>query len=122
MAWMPHRASTAGGCCTSSPMLVFTALLLPLPAAAQAPARAAARPVADSAQAVVTACAVVQAIRPLVERGGCRVERYRETRTEYILRVREQAPPGAAPLHFAESEVRFSKTEPSVTVTRVPEL
>jgi hypothetical protein len=105
-----------------APILVFTALLSPVPAAGQAQAPAAARPVADSAQAVVTACAVVQALRPLVERGRCRVARYRETRTEYILRVREQAPPGAAPLDFGESEVRFSKTEPSVTVTRVPEL
>jgi hypothetical protein len=105
-----------------APTLVVTALLLPSPAAGQAQAPTAANPVADSAQAMVTACAVVQAIRPLVERGRCRVERYRETRTEYILRVHEQAPPGAAPLDFGESEVRFSKTEPSVTVTRVPEL
>jgi hypothetical protein len=108
--------------CLKTPMIVFTALLLPVPAAAQARAPAAARPVADSAQAVTTACAVVQAIRPLLERGGCRVECYRETRTEYIVRVREQVPSDAAPLPLAESEVRFSKTEASVTVTRVPEL
>ena len=74
---------------------------------------------ADSAQAVVTACAVVQALRPMAERGRCRVERYGETPTGYILRVHEQARTDAAPFDFGESEVRFNKTAPSVTITRV---
>ena len=95
-------------------ILVFTALLLlPSTAAGQAQAPAVAKPVADSAQAVVTACAVVQALRPMAERGRCRVERDGETPTEYILRVQEQARPDAAPIDFGASEVRFSKTEPS---------
>jgi len=103
--------------------LVCALMLLPSVSTAQAtPARPL--PVTDSAHAVTTACAVVQAIRPAAQRGRCRclVERYRETSTEYIVRVREQALSGAPRLDFEQSEVRLSKTEPSVTVTRVPEL
>jgi len=102
-------------------VLILTALFLPSPAAAQARGQAAI-PAADSAQAVATACAVVQALRPAAERYRCVVERYRELPAEYVVRVRELAPPGAPPLEFRFSDVHLSRTQPSVLVTRIPDL
>jgi hypothetical protein len=103
------------------PALAAMVLLFPDVAAAQGKSPAAAL-VADSAHAVATACAVVQSMRPAAERYRCRMERYAETPTEYVIRVREEAPPGSAPLVFGQSEVRLSKSESSVIVTRIPEL
>ena len=105
-----------------APILTFGALFLSAPAAAQERPRVAPRPVADSAHAVATACSVVGALRPGTERYRCRVESYAETSTEFVLRLREQAPSGGVPPVFAESEVRLNKSEPSVIVTRVPDL
>jgi hypothetical protein len=79
-------------------------------------------PIADSAQAVAIACQVVLALRSPRKRYPCEVERYRESSTGFIIRVHERAPAGAPPLEFSRSEVRLSKTEPSVIVTREPEL
>jgi hypothetical protein len=100
--------------------LVAVVFLVATSAAAQAPP-ATAPPIADSAQAVATACAVAQALRGAADRYRCRVERYAETPTEYIIRVREETPPGAPPLEFSQSDVRLQKTERSVLVSRVPE-
>lgn len=91
-------------------------------ASAQARASFAPNRPADSLYAAATACEVVQDLRPETERHGCVVEAFQETPTEYILRVRELAPPGARPLVFACSEVRLHKTDGSVIVKRVPEL
>jgi hypothetical protein len=97
-------------------------LHLPHPAVAQVEPPVTAARIADSAGAVTAACGVVQALRPEKERYRCRVESYEETATEYVVRVREQAPPGAATLVFGQSEVHFPKAERSVVVTRVPDL
>lgn len=108
-----------------APLLTFGALLLSAPAAAQERPRAAPETVADSAHAVAIACSVVGALRPVTGRYRCRVESYAETSTEFVLRLREQAPSGAVPpvfAEFAEFEVRLHKSEPSVIVTRVPDL
>ncbi|HET6579035.1 MAG TPA: hypothetical protein VFG66_11955 [Gemmatimonadales bacterium] len=110
----PHHAIGAA--------LTAVALLAPAPVAAQEPSPAAAPPIADSAQAVATACAVAQGLRPAAERYRCQVDRYAETSTEYIVWVREDPAPGASPLVFSRSEVRLNKTEPLVIVTRAPEL
>jgi hypothetical protein len=79
-------------------------------------------PATDSTHAVATACAVVLALRSPADRHQCDVERYRETGTEFVIRVHEQAPRGTAPLPFPRSEVRLSKRAPNVVVTREPEL
>jgi hypothetical protein len=101
--------------------LVAAVAFVPASSAQAAPARAAP-PIADSAQAVAVACAVAQALRRAAERYRCRVERYAETPTEYIVRVIEDAAPGAPPLMLSRSEVRLEKRERSVIVTRAPEL
>jgi hypothetical protein len=105
------------------PALAGTVLLLTARSAwAQAAPSTSAVPVVDSAQAVAVACAVVQGLRRAAERYRCRVERYAETSGEYVIRVREDAATGSAPLDLSHSEVRLSKTTPSVTVSRVPGL
>jgi hypothetical protein len=97
-----------------------TASLLLLPALAGAQATPMAH-VRDSARAVTTACEVVRALRPPADRHTCRVESFRDTPTEYVVRIREDAPPTAKPLAFKRSEVRLAKAERSVIVTRVPD-
>jgi len=100
----------------------LVALVVFVPASsAQAP-HPAAPPIADSAQAVAVACAVAQSLRRAAERYRCRVERYAETSAGYIVRVVEDAAPGAPPLVFSHSEVRLDRRERSVIVTRSPEL
>jgi hypothetical protein len=116
-----HLPSRWASSPSTARILAFITLLLPLPSVARAQA-AAAVPIADSAHAVAIACAVVLALRPPAKRYRCQVERYQETPTGYVIRVHEQVPRGAAPLVFERSEVLLSKTEPSVVVTRAPEL
>jgi hypothetical protein len=101
--------------------LVAVVAFVPVSSAQAAP-DPAAPPIADSAQAVAIACAVAQSLRRAAERYRCRVERYAETSTEYIVRVFEDAAPGAPPLVLNHSEVRLEKRERSVIVTRSPEL
>ena len=96
-------------------------IVAPLWLAARGNAQAVKSPIADSTEAVATACAVVLALRPPRQRYRCEVEAYQETPTEFVVRLQEQVPEGAPPLVFARSVVRFSKAEPSVTVRRVPE-
>lgn len=95
------------------------ASLLLLPASADAQATPLPH-VRDSARAVTTACEVVQALRPPADRHRCRIVSFRDTSTEYVVRVREDTPPNTKPLAFNRSEVRLAKTGRSVIVTRVP--
>ena len=101
--------------------LVAATLFLTGPAAAQGKPPTALDPIADSAHAISIACAVVLALRPAKQRYPCQVVAYQETPKEFILRVREQPPAGAPRLVFEQSVVHFSKLEPLVTVSRVPE-
>ena len=102
------------------PLLVFILWFAFSPAAVgQEPATVAAT---DSASAVATACRILLAIPPSTPSNRCVVERYEETPTEYVLRIRELPPPGGKPSVFSRSEVRLSKQEPSVTVKREPGL
>jgi hypothetical protein len=114
-----HRSSNRG-----SPILaVLAALILARPALAAAQIQApVSPPVADSAQAVAAACAIVLGLRPRRPRPRCVVTGYEETATEFVVRVREEVAPGEAPPLFDRSDVRFSKKERSVVVTREPEL
>ena len=84
-------------------------------------AQAVAPGLADSAQVITTACAIVLALRPVTQRSRCQVVTYQETPSEYIVRLHEQPPPGSSRLVFDRSVVHLSKAEPSVTVSRVPE-
>jgi len=103
-----------------APLLTLI-LFFAFPPRAVAQARAAL-PATDSASAVATACRVIVAIAPAARATRCVIERYRETATEYVIRLRELPAPGAKAPVFPRSEVRLSKREPSVTVTREPEL
>ena len=74
----------------------------------------------DSSWATHAACKVVQSLRQEPRRYRCYVESFKETPTEYVLRVREVPRDGTLPPPFHRSTVRLRK--PSVTVTRVPDL
>jgi hypothetical protein len=105
--------------------LVLAATALPLPASAIAQIKTPTSippSILDSASAVRTACALVQSLRLPGLKARCLVESYRETPTEYVVRVREQAPPGSPPLPFPYSEVRLKKTGNAATVIRTPGL
>lgn len=101
--------------------LALGALFLPMLAAAQSKLPTSA-PVTDSSEAVAAACAIVLGLRARAPRPRCDVSGYEETPAEFVVRVREEGAPGQAPLLFDRSEVRFSKRERSVVVTREPEL
>jgi hypothetical protein len=77
---------------------------------------------ADSSWATGAACKVVLSLRQEPRRYRCYVESFKETPTEYVIRVQEVSLDGARPPPFHRSTVRLQKTEPSVTVTRVPDL
>ena len=74
----------------------------------------------DSSWASGAACKVVLSLRHEPRRYRCSVESFKETPTEYVIRVREVAYDGARPPPFHRSTVRLQK--PSITVTRVPDL
>jgi hypothetical protein len=74
----------------------------------------------DSSWASGAACKVVLSLRQEARRYRCSVESFKETPTEYVIRVREVPLDGARPPPFHRSTVRLQK--PSVTVTRVPDL
>ena len=74
----------------------------------------------DSSWASGAACEVVLSLRQEPRRYRCAVEAFKETPTEYVIRVREVALDGALPPPLHRSTVRLQK--PSVTVTRVPDL
>ena len=74
----------------------------------------------DSSWATGAACKVVLSLRQEPRRYRCSVESFKETPTEYVIRVREVTLDGDLPPPFHRSTVRLQK--PSVTVTRVPDL
>ena len=119
MAAFGRTTGTRSSRSYASLLALIVYLALPPRAAAQGPATA---PATDSVSAVATACRVVLAIPPATQANRCVIERYRETATEYVIQLRELPPPGGETPVFPRSEVRLSKREPSVTVTREPEL
>lgn len=104
--------------------LTLAVLLLCLitPGSAQGAAETAAPFAMDSGRAAVAACKVVQSLRDDPRRYRCHVERFEETPTEYIIRVRELPREGTLRPLFTRSRVQIQKSQPSVTVTRVPDL
>jgi hypothetical protein len=98
------------------------AVLLCLPTTLQAQnSRQTARAFAfDSSWASGAACEVVLSLRQEPRRYRCSVESFKETPTEYVIRVREASLDGSRPPVFHRSTVRLKK--PSVTVIRVPDL
>jgi hypothetical protein len=74
----------------------------------------------DSSWASGAACKVVLSLREEPRRYRCSVESFKETPTEYVIRVREASLDGSPTPPFHRSTVRLQK--PSVTVTRVPDL
>ena len=109
------------------PLVLAASALLPSTAAAQSKTARSDQTlqpavVRDSAHAVATACAIVQSLRQRAERAQCVIENVRETRSEYVVRVREQALPGTLPRLPSHSVVRLKKTGIEATVTREPEL
>jgi hypothetical protein len=76
----------------------------------------------DSSWATGAACKVVLSLRQEPRRYRCYVESFKETPTEYVIRVREVSLDGAPPPPFHHATVRLQKTKPSVTVTRAPDL
>jgi hypothetical protein len=74
----------------------------------------------DSSWATGAACKVVLSLRQEPRRYRCSVESFKETPTEYVIRVREVSSDGARPPPFHRPTVRLEK--PSITVTRVPDL
>jgi hypothetical protein len=74
----------------------------------------------DSSWASGAACKVVLSLRQEPRRYRCSVESFKETPTEFVIRVREVSLDGAPTPPFHRSTVRLQK--PSVTVTRVPDL
>jgi hypothetical protein len=74
----------------------------------------------DSGWASGAACKVVLSLRQDPRSYRCYVESFKETPTEYVIRVREVFSDGTLPPPLHRSTVRLRK--PSVTVTRVPDL
>lgn len=103
------------------PVLCIAVLLcLPTTLPAQDSGKAAVAFAMDSSWASVAACKVVLSLRQEPRRYRCYVESFKETPTEFVIRVREVSPDGALPPPLSRSTVRLQK--PSVTVTRVPDL
>ena len=119
MAAFGRAPGTRSPLSTAPLLALIPCFILPPSAAAQTPT---AIPATDSAGAVQVACRVVLSIPPATPAHRCVIERYRETAAEYVIRLRELPPPGGDAPVFPRSEVRLSKREPSVTVTRRPEL
>jgi hypothetical protein len=102
-------------------LLCLAGLLCPSAAlSAQDPGRIAVAFAFDSSWATGAACKVVLSLRQEPRRYRCYVESFKETPTEYVMRVREVSSGGALPPPFHRSTVRLQK--PSVIVTRVPDL
>ena len=101
-------------------LCIAVLLCLPTALSAQEPGRSAIAFATDSSWATRAACKVVLSLREQPRRYRCYVESFKETPTEYVMRVREVSSDGALPPPFHRSTVRLLK--PSVTVTRVPDL
>ena len=76
----------------------------------------------DSTHVAAVACEVAAAARPKSTRTRCRVEAFRETPGECIVRLREIPLAPAAELDFPRSEVRLQKDGTGAVLTRIPEL
>lgn len=108
--------------CRSLPLLSLLLLCSSAPLRAQDTKETALAWAIDSSRAVAAACKVVQSLREEPGGCGCYVEAFKETPTEYIVRVREVPRDGTLPSLRSRSTVQIRKTEPSVTVTQVPDL
>ena len=111
-----------GGSAPALRHVLCVAVLLCAPAglSAQDSGRPAVAFVLDSNWATRAACKVVQSLRQDPRRYRCYVESFKETPTEYVMRVREVPLDGTLPPPFHRSTVRLRK--PSVTVIRVPDI
>jgi hypothetical protein len=76
----------------------------------------------DSTHVVAVACEVAAATRPKSTRTRCRVEAFRETPAEFIVRLREIPLTPTTKLDFPRSEVRLPKDGTGAVLTRIPEL
>jgi hypothetical protein len=103
-------------------LAIAVLLCLPITLPAQDSGQPAVAFAADSSWATAAACKVVLALRQEPRRYHCYIESFKETPTEYVMRVREMSVDGARPPPFQRSTVRLEKTKSSVTVTRVPDL
>ena len=103
-------------------LCVVVLLGLPTLLSAQDSGQLAVSSAADSTWATGAACNVVLSLRQKPRRYRCYVESFRETPTEYVMRVREVSLDGDLAPPFHRSTVRLQKAKRSVTVTRVPDL
>jgi hypothetical protein len=101
-------------------LCIAVLLCLPATLSAQDSRQTAMAFAFDSSWASGAACKVVLSLREEPRRYRCSVESFKETPTEYVIRVREASLEGPRPPPFHRSTVRLQK--PSVTVTRVPDL
>lgn len=76
----------------------------------------------DSTHVAAVACEVAAATRPKGTRTRCRVEAFRETPTEFIVRLWEIPLAPTTELDFPRSEVRLQKDGTGAVLTRIPEL
>lgn len=108
--------------CCRHVLCMAVLLCLPTTLPAQDSGQPALAFAADSSWATIVACKVVLSLRQEARRYRCYVESFKETPTEYVMRVREVPRYGTLPPPFHRSTVRLQKTKPSVIVTRVPDL
>lgn len=72
----------------------------------------------DSIRAVGVACELLTEFPQHPVGTTCRIEAYRETPSEFIVRIREVPPDGASSLDFPISEVRLTKDGGNAVVSR----
>jgi len=96
------------------PVAAQDAASLPSATAASAPTPSTH----DSARVVALACSLVQSLRPLRDRHGCRLERLVHERDGYLIHLVEIAPSGARS-PGDRSIVRFQEGADTVIVTRI---
>lgn len=105
------------------PNLLLILTITAPPSYAQAsPPRARGLHFRDSTHVAAVACEVAAAARPKSTRTRCRVEAFRETSSEFILRLREIPLSPTTTLDFPRSEVRLEKDGTGAVLTRTPEL
>jgi hypothetical protein len=72
----------------------------------------------DTARATALACSIIQGLRPVHDRHGCRLERFVHDARGYSIRLVEVAPPGKRS-GGDRSEVAFPEGTDTVIVTRI---
>jgi hypothetical protein len=75
----------------------------------------------DSATALQLACELIQSLSS-APGSECQLEQFRNAPTEYIVRVREVAPPNVQAPDFPLSDVRLTKDGAHAVVERIPDL